>query len=54
MEIYCRFTIIDYKTWIFLSLECVCIFLADPVFIGINIYSFVYSHTRLSFKLKSG
>jgi len=32
-EIYCRFTIIDYTTYSFLSLECVYIFLADPVFV---------------------
>ena len=31
-EIYCRFTIIDYTTYSFLSLKCVYIFLADPVF----------------------
>ena len=31
-EIYCRFTIIDYTTYSFLSLKCVNIFLADPVY----------------------
>jgi len=32
MEIYCRFTIIDHTTLSFLSLKCVYIFLAGPVF----------------------
>ena len=33
MEIYCRFTIINYTTQSFLSLKCVYIFLVDPVYI---------------------
>ena len=32
-KIYCRFTLIDYTTYSFLSLKCVYIFLADPVYI---------------------
>ena len=35
-EIYCRFTIIDYTTQSFLSLKCVYIFLADPIYIYIQ------------------
>jgi len=31
-EIYCRFAIIDYTTYSFLSLKYVYIFLADPVY----------------------
>jgi len=38
-EIYCRFTIIDYTTWSFLSLKCVYIFLADPVCFNIKTHS---------------
>ena len=34
MEIYCRFTVIDSTTYSFLSLKCVYIFLADPVYIA--------------------
>ena len=36
-EIYCRFTIIDYTTWSFLSLKCVYIFLADSVYVGYRV-----------------
>ena len=31
-EIDCRFTIIDYTTQSYLSLKCVYLFLADPVY----------------------
>ena len=39
-DIYCRFTIIGYTTQSFLSLKCVYIFLADPVYVCINIFFF--------------
>ena len=45
-KIYCRFTIIDYTMYSFLSLKCVYIFLADPVYIYFTSISLYAEHNQ--------
>jgi len=48
-EIYCRFKIIDYTTYSFLSLKCVYIFFGVPVYSIYYIrYNYMFRHLTMT------